>query len=295
MADARIIAQSSSSPWISCEELKACLHQNDQLIFDATFFLPRQQRNAEAEFQQQHIPGALFFDIDRIADPDHHLPHTLPTADQFARQVGQLGVDKHTSVIVYDNNHLFAAARAWWMFRVFGHEQVKILKGGLGQWLKQGYPTDSASSVITSRRFTAKFQAELFVDLPQMQSAFQDPLQQIVDARSSDSFKGQRPLKESDLKPGHIPGSINIPYRSLFAEDGIHLLSKSQLKSIFLAADVDLAKPIIASCGSGVSAAVLQLALYLVGVTSTPMYDGSWAEWGRQGDECPKQVFDEKR
>lgn len=274
---------------VSCEWLKQSLGSSHQVILDATFFLPRQRRNAREEFALRHIPGARFFDIDEIADSSSPLPHTLPDADRFARQVGRLGIDNETSVIVYDDNHFFASARAWWMFRVFGHEKVNVLNGGLTRWKKRLFPVASDAIKPAPKRFDAVFRPELFADLNQMRLIQQQGSKQILDARSEDSFKGQRPLTEPGLQPGHIPGSINIPYRHLLARDDSTLLPVERLRQIISEAAVDLSKPIVTSCGSGVSAALLSLALYQLGLPDTPLFDGSWAQWGRQPD-FPRQT-----
>ena len=275
--------------WVSCEGLKQNLDAANLVILDATFFLPRQQRNAREEFRLQHIPGAQFFDIDEIANSTSPLPHTLPSDKQFARQVGQLGIDNESWVIVYDNNHFFASARVWWMFRVFGHEKVKVLDGGLTRWKQQRFPLTSDMNQPAQKHFNAVFRPELFADLTQMQRIQQQGSHQILDARSEDSFNGQRPLNDAGLQPGHIPGSFNIPYRNLFAPDDHTLRPVEHLKRIMAGAGVDLSKPMVTSCGSGVSAALLLLALYRLGRPDIPMFDGSWAQWGRQAD-LPRQT-----
>ena len=276
------------SALVSCEWLEQNLDAENQVILDATFFLPRQQRNAQAEYQQ-HIPGALFFDIDKIADLENPLPHTLPNAEQFADAVGKMGIDNNTLVQIYDNNHFFAAARVWWMFRVFGHDSVRIVDGGLARWLKSGFPIDSEQPSPIKKTFDPRYRPELFFNLRQMVYVQQTGAHQILDARSADSFFGQRPIPGSDLQPGHIPNSINIPYVSLTDCEQQTLLSSQQLLILFENASLDLSKPLLTTCGSGVSAAVLALALYQIGLTEIPVYDGSWAEWGRQID-TPKKI-----
>lgn len=283
-ASSSLLDTQNDSALISCEWLWHHLDRPDLVILDATFFLPRQQRNAREEFNLRHIEGAQFFDIDEIADPSNGLPHTLPSADQFARQVGQLGIDNDTWVCVYDDNHFFASARAWWMFRVFGHEQVKVLDGGLTRWKQLPFPLTDERKQPMPKRFNAVFRQELFADLEQMQVIQQQGCMQILDARSEDSFEGRRPLHEPGLRPGHIPGSINIPYRKLFLPDDHRLRAAEQLQRILSSAAVDASKPMVTSCGSGVSAALLLLALYQTGVREVPMFDGSWAEWGRRMD-----------
>ncbi len=271
----------TDSALVSCQWLQQNLDNHSQVILDATFFLPRQQRNALEEFKH-HIPGALFFDIDKVADIANPLPHTFPNAKHFADAVGEMGIDHDTLVIIYDNNHFFAAARVWWMFRVFGHESVKVLDGGLKRWQYLNYPIESKQSSPIRKIYKTQYHPELLCDLAQMLLIQQTGSRQILDARSADSFQGQRPLSAPDLQPGHIPNSINLPYASLTDGEQHTLLSNPQLQSLFEEAGVNLSQPLVTTCGSGVSAAMLLLALYQIGLTETPMYDGSWAEWGRQ-------------
>jgi thiosulfate/3-mercaptopyruvate sulfurtransferase len=279
----------TKSALVCCEWLRQNLDRPNQVILDATFFLPRQQRNAQEEFKLEHIPGAQLFDIDEIADLNSSFPHTLPCADQFAQQVGQMGIDNDTWVLIYDNNHFFASARAWWMFRVFGHDNVKIVDGGLTRWMHLSLPLTSDTIKPVPKIFNAEFDSELFLDLEKMQIVQQQGSKLILDARSEDSFNGQRPLNDTGLHPGHIPGSINIPYQKLFAKDDHTLLPVEQLRQVISDAAVDLSKPMVTSCGSGVSAALLLLALYQIGIHEVPMFDGSWAQWGRQTN-LPQQT-----
>ncbi|WP_305906695.1 3-mercaptopyruvate sulfurtransferase [Methylomarinum sp. Ch1-1] len=278
----------SESALVSCEWLRTNLHAESRVILDATFFLPRQRRDALAEYRLAHIPGASFFDIDKIADLDNPLPHSLPSAERFAEAVGQLGIGNDSDVIIYDNNRFFAAARAWWMFRLFGHARVKVVDGGLVRWKQLSFPLDSAMPAPKNKHFSAHYRPELVCDLPRMKRIQQTAGRQIIDARSPDSFLGRRSLSDPKLQPGHLPGSLNIPYAKLTDDDQQTLLPNRQLQALFADAGVELAKPVVTSCGSGVSAAVLALALYQIGVAEVPVYDGSWAEWGRQSD-TPKQ------
>jgi len=272
----------TSNALVSCEWLRKNLDCPKQIILEATFFLPRQQRNAQAEFSREHIAGARFFDIDKIANTHSPLAHTLPDSGQFARQVAALGIDNDTRVIIYDRNHFFASARVWWMFRVFGHDMVKVLDGGLLRWQQCEFPLTAALTPPEPKEFKAHFRAELLFDLDQMIRVQRNTDRQILDARSEDSFTGQRPLSEPGLHPGHIPGSINLPYRKLYTDDDHTLLPPDLLQQILVSANVDISKPMVTSCGSGVSAALLLLALYQLGIGDVPMFDGSWAQWGRQ-------------
>lgn len=277
------------SDLVSCEWLFQNLHRPRHVILDASFFLARQQRNAKQEFKTRHIPGAQFFDIDEIADQQNPLPHTLPNAEQFARQAGQLGIDNLTCVIIYDDNHFFASARAWWMFRIFGHDNVKVLDGGLTRWKQLSYLMTGQTTTPVTKVFKAIFRPDLFADLSSMIDVQCKGSRQILDARSEDNFNGQRLNLEANLQPGHIPGSINIPYRYLFTEEDYTLRSIKPLREVFLRAGIKLDKPMVTTCGSGVSAAILLLALYQLGANEVPLYDGSWAEWGRRV-ELPKKT-----
>jgi len=269
---------------VSCEWLQQNLDAENQLILDATFFLPRQQRNAQKEYQQQHIPGAVFFDIDVVADLSSPLAHMLPTAEQFAAVVGKMGIANDTQVLIYDNNHFFSAARVWWMFRVFGHDNVAVIDGGMVRWKQLNFPIDSQQVNPISKVFQAKYRSELVYDLKQMKITQVSKSRQIIDARSADSFLGERKLADTMLKLGHIPGSINIPYAGLTEGEQQTLLANQTLRLLFDDAQIDFSKPIVTTCGSGVSACVLALALYQLGLKDIAVYDGSWAEWGRQRD-----------
>jgi thiosulfate/3-mercaptopyruvate sulfurtransferase len=272
----------TQSALVSCQWLKQNFSDENQVILDASFFLPRQRRDAQNEYQKTHIPGALFFNIDEIADLTKPLPHTLPSTEKFAEAVGMLGIDNNTQIIIYDNNSFFASARVWWMFRVFGHHQARVLNGGLTCWQQKSYPTDSTVLSLARKNFVAKYRPELVCNIQQMMKIQQTASRQILDSRSQDSFRGLRPPSGPDLIPGHIPGSTNIPYATLTSKLQHTLLTKQQLLALFEDAGINLAQSIVTSCGSGVSAAVLTLALYQTGVTEVPIYDGSWAEWGRQ-------------
>ncbi len=269
-----------SSPLVDCEWLHSNLNREDTIILDATFFLPRQQRKAAVEYRQAHIPDSLFFDIDRVADLGSPLPHTLPSADDFARAVGSMGIDNSSRVIVYDDNAFFASARAWWMFRVFGHERVYVLDGGMKRWKMLGLPLDSIVAEPPKKTFTARFNKTLFCNLKQMREYSQNHIRQIVDARSPESYSGRRPIHDKTMTAGHIPGSVNVYYGDLRNHEDHTLLCEDRLLQLFKARSVDLERPIVTTCGSGVSAAVLALSLYRIGLKEIPLYDGSWAEWG---------------
>ncbi|MDP7537806.1 MAG: rhodanese-like domain-containing protein [Methylococcales bacterium] len=272
------------SALVSCEWLQQNLDSVNQVILDATFFLPRQQRNALEEYHQQHIPEAQFFDIDEVADLTNPLSHMLPNAEHFSTAVGKMGISNNTLVLIYDNNNFFAAARVWWMFQVFGHNRVHVIDGGLTRWKQLNYPISSKRPIPFTKTFKVNYCSELVFNLEKMKLVVKSKSRQIVDTRSPDSFFGQRPLFDTTLQPGHIPDSINVPYADLTDSTQRTLLSNKTLHSLFEQAHINLSNPIVITCGSGVSAAVLALALYQIGFKNIPVYDGSWAEWGRQTD-----------
>jgi thiosulfate/3-mercaptopyruvate sulfurtransferase len=255
----------------------------DVKVVDATYFLPTVGRNARAEYQERHLPGAVFFDIDDIADERSPLPHMQPDAAKFASRVRKLGLGDGTRIVAYDHNRFSASARAWWMFRLFGHADVAVLDGGLGKWLAEGRPVDDAVVTPTERHFTARQNNLLARDLEQIRAQLVQPQEQLVDARARGRFAGTEPEPRAGLRAGHIPHSCNLPYTELLAPDGT-LLPPATLASRFAAAGVDRGRPIVTTCGSGVTACVLALALYQLGVDDVAVYDGSWTEWGGRAD-----------
>jgi thiosulfate/3-mercaptopyruvate sulfurtransferase len=268
---------------VTTEWLARELGAPDLRVLDGTWHMPQLRRDARAEFAQGHIPGAAFFDIDAIADPATTLPHMLPAAEAFAAAVGDLGVASGDRVVVYDTRGVVSAARVWWTFRVFGHDSVAVLDGGLPAWKAGGRPLETGAPTPPRREFHARRRPELVRDLDAMRRNLATRAEQVLDARSRGRFAGTEPEPRPGLRGGHIPGSLNLPYETLYRADGT-LLPPDGLRTAIEAAGVDLGKPITTSCGSGVTASVLALALHLVGVPRAAVYDGSWTEWASQHD-----------
>jgi thiosulfate/3-mercaptopyruvate sulfurtransferase len=274
---------SSTEALVATEELAGLLGAPDVRVVDATWYLPTLGRDARAEYAEAHIPGAVYFDIDDIADETSPLPHMVPSAAKFSARVRSLGLGDGLRIVVYDNNRFCASARVWWMFRLFGHPEVAVLDGGLAKWRAEGRPVDDRPVRPTPRHFTARQNNLLLRELDQIRDDLTRRREQIVDARSAGRFAGTEPEVRPGLRGGHIPGSRNVPYTDLVLPDGA-LRPEAELRARFLEAGVDFARPIVTSCGSGVSAAVLSLALFALGVENAPVYDGSWSEWGGRPD-----------
>jgi thiosulfate/3-mercaptopyruvate sulfurtransferase len=268
---------------VSTEWLAEHLNDRDIKILDASHHLPTTGRNARAEYQEQHIPGAIFFDIDAISDRDSDLPHMLPSAKQFAKQVGALGIGSEDRVVVYDTSGPTGAARVWWTFRAFGHTDVAVLNGGLRKWLAEDRPVTDRVTDYPAKDFEAELDHDLVRDRDDMLANIDWPQAQVVDARSSGRFYGTEAEPRKGMRSGHIPGSLNVPYPTLLGENGMYKSAK-ELEAVFKHAGVDLQKPITTTCGSGVTACTLALGLYLIGKSDVAVYDGSWSEWGSRRD-----------
>jgi thiosulfate/3-mercaptopyruvate sulfurtransferase len=253
--------------------------------------MPGLERDARAEFEEAHIPGAVFFDIDAIADARTSLPHMLPSAAAFARSVASLGIGNRDRVVVYDTRGVVSAARVWWTFRAFGHDAVVVLDGGLPRWRAEGRPVESGQPAPRPRRFTARLRRRLVRDLDDVRANLTRRREQVLDARSRGRFDGTEPEPRAGLRAGHIPGSLNLPYDQLYGADGTFLPS-DELRRRFEAAGLDLGKPVVASCGSGITAAVLALGLYALG-RDAAVYDGSWTEWGGRADTPVERQTDD--
>ncbi|MEM0944501.1 MAG: 3-mercaptopyruvate sulfurtransferase [Pseudomonadota bacterium] len=268
---------------VSTEWLAERLGAPDIRIVDASYHLPDTGRDAKAEYAAGHLPGARFFDIDEIADAKSPLPHMLPPTEKFVARVRAMGIGDGHRVIVYDQTGLFSAARVWWMFRLFGHGDVAVLDGGLPKWQAEGHPVEDEPVDPRERHFTGRRNQGMVRDVTQIAGSAKLRSEQIVDARSPGRFRGDEPEPRAGLRAGHIPGAKNVHYRSLLNDDQT-MKSPEETREIFEAAGVDLSQPIVTSCGSGVTAAILTLALTRMGHTRNALYDGSWVEWGAYPD-----------
>ncbi len=273
------MAQDDPTILVSTEWLGAHLKDPDLRILDGTWFLPTDKRDARAGYDAAHIPGARFFDIDEISDHRSSLPHMVPPVEKFMSRMREMGVGDGHQVVVYDQHGLMSAARVWWLFRLMGQKNVAVLDGGFPKWLSEQRPTEDLPPVIRDRHMTVRRQNSMVRDVTQVAAAAKLGDHEILDARSAARFRGDAPEPRAGLRAGHIPGSKNIPYIELLNQ-GLTMKSPDELRAVFAAANVDLSKPVITSCGSGISAAVINLALERIGKSNHALYDGSWAEWG---------------
>ena len=261
---------------VSTEWLAAHLNDENLVVLDATWHLLTLKRDAHGEFISAHIKGARFFDIDKTSDRASPLPHMLPVAEQFSAQMSALGIGNDSHVVVYDSYGLFSAARCWWMFNVFGHKKVSVLDGGLKKWLAEDRAVESGEpSAPQTKHFSATLNSKMVRSMEEVAQS----KAQIADARSAPRFRGEEPEPRAGVRPGHIPNARNVHYAGLLAADGT-MRPLKDLATKFADAGIDTAKPVITSCGSGVTAAILTLALTELGAKDVALYDGSWAQWG---------------
>jgi thiosulfate/3-mercaptopyruvate sulfurtransferase len=272
-----------TDPLVSTAWLQEHLDAPDVRIVDGSWHMPAAKRDPRAEYERVHIPGAVFFDIDEIADETSDLPHMLPSPIKFAARVRKLGLGDGSRIVVYDSSGILPAARVWWEFRAMGHEDVVVLDGGLPKWIAEGRPVDDAVVAAQERHFTPRYQADIVRSLDQIKRNLETGREQVVDARAAGRFTGQDPEPRAGLRGGHIPGSRNIPLSALLAPDGT-MLPAETLAGVFAAAGVDVARPVATTCGSGITASVVALALARLGRPRAAVYDGSWTEWGGRDD-----------
>ena len=271
------------SPLVTTQWLAEHLSAPDVRVVDASWHMPDVKRDPKAEYDEAHIPGAVYFSIDEISDTASPYPHMLPAPEKFASRVKAMGLGDGNRIVVYDSAGLFSAARVWWMFRVMGHEDVFVLDGGFPKWRAEGYPTEDLPPVHRTRHFTPRPNHVILRDAAQVKENLITKREQIVDARSPGRFLGTEPEPRPGVRSGHIPGSKNLHYQKLLNPDGT-LRKPEALSATFREAGIDVTKPIVTSCGSGVTAAIVLLALEAISAPEGALYDGSWSEWGAKAE-----------
>jgi thiosulfate/3-mercaptopyruvate sulfurtransferase len=269
---------------VSTDWLGSHLRKPGLRVVDGSWYLPGSGRNPAAEYAAGHIPGAVFFDLDANSDPGSSLPHMLPPAETFAVRMGSLGLSDSDDLVVYDGSGAnLSAARVWWMFRIFGHQRVAVLDGGMGKWRRENRPIEHGIITLPPARFSARLHRTAVRDLAEIRGNLHQPSEQLVDLRSAGRFAGTDPEPRPGLRGGHVPGSKNLPFTDLVRADGT-ILPGDELRRRIQAAGIDLSQPIVATCGSGTSACALILSLELLGHRQTAVYDGAWTEWGGRTD-----------
>ncbi len=267
------------NPLVTTEWLAAEMGKSDIRVIDATLFMNGAGRDARAEFEAAHIPGAVFFDIDEVSDTSSDLPHMLPPPEKFASRMQALGLGDGSRIIVYDNSPLKSSARVWWMLTLFGAHEVAILDGGFAKWQAEGRSVESGKPIVRHRHFTVWADKNLVRDQKQMTENLRTKAEQVIDARSAGRFAGTEPEPRAGLRGGHIPGSKSLPYTDLFNDDGTYK-PVADIAAAFKTAGIDIARPLVATCGSGITASVLAFAAALQGNHKVAVYDGAWTEWG---------------
>ncbi|HYB11000.1 MAG TPA: 3-mercaptopyruvate sulfurtransferase [Alphaproteobacteria bacterium] len=256
----------------------------DVRVVDASWYLPALKRDSKTEYAAQHIPGAVFFDIDEIADTDNPLPHMLPSAEKFSARMRKLGLGDGNRIVVYDGGAMSSAARAWWTFRVFGHNDIAVLDGGFRKWLREGRRVETSAPNPRERHLTARFNHALVRDVEQVKRNVNSAREQVLDARPAARFSASEPEPRPGLRGGHIPGSLNLPVNLLVDQESGTMKPADELLRLFKDAGIDMQRPVVTTCGSGITASHLALALHLLGHKDVAVYDGSWSEWGSRSD-----------
>jgi thiosulfate/3-mercaptopyruvate sulfurtransferase len=272
----------TNDPLVSTEWLAAHINDANVKVVDATFKLPGVLPLPKDDYLAAHIPSAVFFDVDAVSDHSNPLPHMFPSAEQFGRDVGNLGIGNADTVVVYDSGGWVAAPRAWWMFLSYGHDKIRVLNGGLKKWRAEGRAVQSGEVKAKPAIFKATFDARRVRSMREMVDNVASHAEQVIDARAAERFEGRAAEPRPGIRSGHIPGSRNVPYNQLFDAATGAMKPLDDLRKAFTGAGVKLDAPIVTSCGSGVSAGVLTLALYRLGVETSALYDGSWSEWGQE-------------
>lgn len=270
---------------VSTDWVEQHLNAPDVRIVDATWFLPSDERVAREAYESCHLPGAVYFDIDEIADTDSELPHMLPSPEKFSSRVRKLGLGDGVRIVVYDATGFMASHRVWWTFRVFGHDDIAVMDGGLPKWLAEGRPVDDIPPIPRERHFTPRVNHTLVRSRNQMLGNVGEAREQVADARPPGRFKGEAAEPRASLRKGHIPGSLNVPAMSVLDTERHNVMKPAdELRAVFEGAGLDLSRPVVTTCGSGVTASTLAFALFLLGRDEVAVYDGSWSDWGSVPD-----------